>query len=365
MTIEVDPGVLVVGAGPTGLAAAIELARHGTPVRIIDRKAGPTALSKAVGIAARSLELLEPSGVTERLLARGRRLTHIRFHHADREIAALDFGQLRHRFAFLLCLPQHETEVIMADVLAGLGIEVQRQTELVGLRQAGDGVLVELVGPDGRAIIRVGCVFGADGIHSRVREQAGLRFEGHQHERRWSIADVVLEDWPFDPHAGHAFLHANGDIGFVIPIGERRWRAVSNTEDAMSRIGGRRAREHVVQRDVFELPVRQSASYQAGSVYIGGDAAHVHSPVGARGMNLGIEDAAAFARRFEAGELAGYTAERRPPGRDWIRFSERLLGAAQEHRPLRIRLRNAGLRLVGHLPMLQRRIVSRVSGLAR
>src|SRR5690606_13676056 len=98
MTIEVDPGVLVVGAGPTGLAAAIELARHGTSVRIIDRKAGPTALSKAVGIAAHSLELLEPSGVTERLLARGRRLTHIRFHHADREIAALDFGTLRHRF---------------------------------------------------------------------------------------------------------------------------------------------------------------------------------------------------------------------------------------------------------------------------
>ncbi len=365
MTIEIGPGVLVVGAGPTGLTAAIELARRGVPVRIVDRNAGPTPLSKAVGIAAHSLELLEPSGVAQHLLERGRRITHIRFHHAGHEIAALDFRHLRHRFAFLLALPQHETEATMTEVLAGLGVEVQRQTELIGLRQAGDTVLVELASPAGRTIARVGYVFGADGIHSRVREQAGLHFEGYQHERCWSIADVVLEDWPFDVDAGHAFLHDNGDIGFMIPIGDRRWRAISNTEDAMSRIDGRRGRERILQHDVFELPVRLGASYQAGSVYIGGDAAHVHSPIGARGMNLGIEDAVAFVRRFEAGELADYTAERRPPGRDWIRFSERLLSIAQERRPLAIRLRNAGLRLVNRLPVAQRRIAARVSGLAR
>lgn len=365
MTIEVDPGVLVVGAGPTGLAAAIELARRGVPVRIIDRSAGPTPLAKAVGIAAHSLELLEPSGVTERLLARGRRITQIRIHHAGREIAAVDFRHLRHRFAFLLALPQQETEATMAHVLAGLGVEVQRRTELIGLRQAGDAVLVEIDSPAGRTISRVGCIFGADGIHSRVREQAGLRFEGYQHQRRWSIADVILDDWPFDPGAGHVFLHDNGDIGFIIPIGEHRWRAVSNTEDALGRIDGPRGREEVLQRHVFELPIRLGTSYQAGSVCIGGDAAHVHSPVGARGMNLGIEDAAAFARRVEAGELAGYTEERRPRGRQWIRFSERLLGIAQERRPLAIGLRNTGLRLVSRMSMAQRRIAARISGLER
>lgn len=363
MTIRIDPGVLVVGAGPTGLAAAIELARRGERVSIIDRNDGPTPLSKAVGIAAHTLDLLEPAGVTERLLARGRRIRHIRFHHRGRELAALGFGRLRHRFPFLLSLPQHETEMVMADVLAGFGVEVQRHTELTGLRQAGDAVLVEIDGPEGRAIMRFGWVFGADGIHSRVREQAGLRFEGYQHQRRWSIADAVLEGWPFDPDSGHAFLHDNGDIGFIIPIGEQRWRAVSNTEDALARVGGSRSREEVLRRDVFELPVRQSTSYQAGSVYIGGDAAHVHSPIGARGMNLGIEDAVAFVARFESGELAGYTDERRPPGRDWIGFSERLLGIAQERRPMAIRLRNAGLRLAGRLPAAQRRIAARVSGL--
>src|SRR5690606_26174363 len=167
-----------------------------------------------------------------------------------------------------------------------------------------------------------------------------------------------------DPDSGHAFLHDSGDIGFIIPIGEHRWRAVSNTEDALARVDGTRGRARVLRRDVFELPVRQSSSYQSGAVYIGGDAAHVHSPVGARGMNLGIEDAVAFVARFESGELAGYTGERRPPGRDWIGFSERLLGIAQERRPVAIRLRNAGLRLVGRLPAVQRRIAARVSGLA-
>src|SRR5690606_19763230 len=124
--------------------------------------------------------------------------------------------------------------------------------ELTGLRQAGDAVLVELDGPAGRAITRFGCVFGADGIHSRVREQAGLRFAGYQHARRWSIADAVLEEWPFDPDSGHAFLHDSGDIGFIIPIGEHRWRAVSNTEDALARVDGTRGRARVLRRDVFE-----------------------------------------------------------------------------------------------------------------
>lgn len=174
---------------------------------------------------------------------------------------------------------------------------------------------------------------------------------------------MEVADWPYEPGSVQLFLHDGGGVGFTIPIGKDRFRAVSNTQDAMARIPGQYHIARVLRTDTFHIPARQATVYQQGNVFLGGDAAHVHSPVGARGMNLGIEDAASFARRFADGTLGGYTAERHPVGRRWIAFSERMLRFAQATGPFETALRNLAIRVVGHFPVLQRRGLERIAGL--
>lgn len=351
--------ILIVGAGPTGLTAAVELARHGIAARIIDRNDAPTPLSKAVGISAHSLDLLEASGVTERLLEDGLRVRHVFFWWKGRKLGGVDFSVLGHRFNFLLSLPQSETETIMTTMLAEKGIPVERATVLTGL----DGQTATTTGPAGPQSARYDCIFGADGARSTVRESLGAGFEGYTHKRTWSIADARMPDWPYDHDAAHLFLHERGEIGFIVPIGEARFRAVSNTGDALACIPRGDLASSVLRTDTFHIPIRQARTYQRGGVFLGGDAAHVHSPVGARGMNLGIEDACAFVRRFVGGELAGYTSERHPVGKRWIDLSERVLSGAQTKGHIAVTLRNLAFRTVSHLPALQRPLLERMAGL--
>jgi 2-polyprenyl-6-methoxyphenol hydroxylase-like FAD-dependent oxidoreductase len=353
------PKILIVGAGPCGLTAALELIRRGFKARIIDREPGPTPLSKAVGISPHSLEILEPSGVTERLLAKGIRMKGVQARYEQSLLASIDLSRLPHRFNFLLSLPQSETETVMEEVLAASGVTVEWKVELTGVRLAGAKVEAELKGAAGGTF---DYVFAADGAHSRVREILGLGFSGYTHKRTWSIADATIRDWPFPEATAMAVLHRTGDLGFIIPIGPKRFRAVSNTPEALSQIPGTDSAQ-VSQSDVFHIPVRQADRYQAGGVFLGGDAAHVHSPIGARGMNLGIEDAQAFARRLAEGRLDGYTAERHPIGHRWIVLSERMLAGVQTANPLAIPLRNLAIRTIGRLPALQRPMLERVAGL--
>jgi 2-polyprenyl-6-methoxyphenol hydroxylase-like FAD-dependent oxidoreductase len=353
------PKILIVGAGPCGLTAALELARRGYHPRIIDKEPGPTPLSKAVGISPRSLEILEPSGVTDRLLAEGIRMQGVQARYEGRLLAEIQLRRLPHRFNFLLALPQSETETVMEQALIGMGVRPEWGVELTAIRLTGGQVEADLAGAHGGTF---DYVYAADGAHSRVRESLGLGFSGYTHKRLWSIADAVIPDWPFPEATAMASLHHTGDMGFIIPIGPKRFRAVSNTPEALSQLPGVESAQ-VSQRDTFHIPVRQADRYQEGGVFLGGDAAHVHSPIGARGMNLGIEDAFVFVRRLEEGTLDGYTSERHPVGRRWILLSERLLGAVQSSNPLFIPIRNLAIRTVSALPNLQKPMMERVAGL--
>jgi 2-polyprenyl-6-methoxyphenol hydroxylase-like FAD-dependent oxidoreductase len=357
--VKAKPSILIVGAGPCGLTAALELTRRGYTPRIIDKEPGPTPLSKAVGISPRSLEILEATGVTQRLLARGIRIQGVEARYEDQLLATLDLSRLPHRFNFLLALPQSATETVMEAVLQRLGTTVEWNTELAAVRLHGAEVQVELGGSHGATF---DYVYAADGAHSRVRELLGIGFSGYTHKRTWSIADAEIPDWPFPQATAMAVLHRTGDLGFIIPIGPKRFRAVSNTPEPLAQIPGTESGE-VSQSDTFHIPVRQADRYQAGGVFLGGDAAHVHSPIGARGMNLGIEDAYAFAARMADGTLDGYTAERHPVGRRWIVLSERMLGAVQSHNPLFIPLRNAAIHTAGRYPRLLGPMMQRVAGL--
>ena len=345
--------LLIVGAGPTGLTAAVELARRGILPRVIDRDDGPTPLSKAVGINTRSLVLLEPSGVTDRLIAAGIRIRSGNLWFEGRKLVTVRFDGLKHRFNFLLALPQSETERILADRLVELGGQIERRTRLLALQDPADAVTARIERPDRIEESAFDFVLGADGSHSTVREAIGLPFEGYDHARTWSIADAEIVDWPHEPDSVNLFLNRDGGIGFIVPIGPGRFRAVSNTPDALARIPGPYRVERLLLKDMFHIPVRQVPDYRKGRVFLAGDAAHVHSPAGGRGMNTGIGDAATFARQMAENDLDGYSAERRPAGRASIKMSEALVRMAQLTNPALIALRNALLPRLFGLPPLQ------------
>jgi hypothetical protein len=196
-----------------------------------------------------------------------------------------------------------------------------------------------------------------------VRTGAGIPFQGYTHPRDWSIADGDLVDWFYEPRAAHLFLCGNGDIVFTVPVGNLKYRVIGNTTDPLQHLDGGFEVKEVLRNDVFKIAVRQAETYQAGGAFLGGDAAHVHSPVGGRGMNLGVEDAVAFAAHLAGGDPGRYTAERKPVGRRWIEVSERILKVAELSTPGLVALRNIAFRIVGHVPLLQRPLLKRVAGL--
>lgn len=356
--------MLIVGAGPVGLAGAIELSRRGVPVRIIDREAQSTKLSKAVGVNVQTLELLEPSGLTERLLAAGIRITKANLHFDGAPLVTLDLSRADHRFNFLLALPQSETEHVMEAALAERGVTVERETEMTGFTAGSDSVAVRLTGPGGEHEVTAPRVLGADGSRSQIRQGLGIPFIGARYDETWSLADVTL-DWPYGYGDVNLFLQRDGALLFTIPIAQDRIRAISQTDRAMALLPeGSKVRE-VHWESTFHVALRQAERYQEGRCFLAGDAAHVHSPAGGRGMNLGIWDACSFAERCAAGTLDGYSDERHPIGARILAITDRMFRVARLKAGPAQALRNFVLRTIVPMPALQRLAAPQLLGIER
>ena len=231
---------------------------------------------------ARTLELMEPSGVTERLLAAGLRLRRFNFRSAERLLATVDLGRVRHRYNFMLALLQAETERILEQRLAEHGIQVEWSTEFTGLEAAPDRVRARLVGDDGERLVEARYLIGADGAHSAVRHALGLPFHGTTDPSPWWLVDVRM-DWPFGTAELNLFARPAAVLG-VIPIEPDLFRLVSNGPEPLGMLPAGARVHQEVWRSAFRISYRQVDSYQVGRVFLAGDAAHVHSPVGARGM---------------------------------------------------------------------------------
>ncbi len=344
--------VLVVGAGPTGLTAAVELARRGVDVAVVDRKDAPSRLSRAVGITPASLGILEPSGVTERLLAEGVRYRAVLFHLGARPVAMVPLAEGSGAFPFILGLPQDRTERHLADVAVAAGTRIAYGRTLEGLSQRAGGV--RAVFADGSEE-RCDLLLGADGVRSTVGAASGLPCEGHDLPETWSIADVEADGWPHR-EAFCVFRCTAGEVAVVAPLSTTRVRVISNTPDAIATLPVPLAVTRTHRAGTFAISVRQAPRYRDGRVFLAGDAAHCHSPVGGRGMNLGIADAADFARRVSHGEARGYGPERHRQGARTIAASERARRAmTATSAPARAGVA-ALLHAVGALPPLQARL---------
>lgn len=350
------PTVLIAGAGPTGLTAAVELARRGVVPLVCERRDGPSPLSRAVGILPSSIAILSRSETDEPILDEAIRFAGIVFHHGRDPVGhfPLNFDSATRIWG----LPQDRTEHHLRESLRRYGGEVRYSASVELLGQDSGGVEVRI----GQEERRVDYLIGADGTRSAVRHGLGLGYPGYDLPETWSIADVDSENWPW-PEDFHGFLLGGRDVAVVVPMAPRRYRVIASREDALKALPVEMKPDSIRRADSFTIAVRQAESYGHGRVFLAGDAAHSHSPVGGRGMNVGIADAAALARRIAAGRLEGYEAERRPAGAHAIALSEQGRRMIQGDEAWRRRALLTGLRTASAVPLLGRALMRRfVSG---
>jgi 2-polyprenyl-6-methoxyphenol hydroxylase-like FAD-dependent oxidoreductase len=367
-TLEAD--VLIAGAGPTGLALAAELKRLGVHALIVDRQAAGVNTSRAAVVHARTLEVLEPLGVTPELIMQGVEVPVFRIRDRDRALITIDFAGIPSRYRFTLMCPQDRTERILLTRLEQFGVEVLRPSELMRFEQATDHIDVHLVGEQGEQTVRTRWLVGSDGMHSRVREQSGIPFRGAAYEEAFVLADVHM-DWPLSREEVSLFFSADGLV-VVAPLPEQRFRIVATIDEApespsvafmqdvLDRRGPTRDRGSI--RDAvwsarFRIHHRVADSPRRGRILLAGDAAHVHSPAGGQGMNTGIQDgislAGVLAETVSDGSearLDAWAADRHHVAREVVALTDRLTHLATMKSGRGQALRNAAIAFAGHLP---------------
>jgi len=333
--------VLVVGAGPTGLMMAAQLARFGVHSRIVDKAEGPSVRSKALGIQARTLELLEYVGLAERFVQAGHKVRGLQAFSSGKEIVHLDFEQIGSRYNYVLVLPQAETERFLGDELTARGSHVEWQTELVGLVQETEGVRAVLRRENATETVRAPYAIGCDGPHSAVRNLIGMQFHGSAFPETFALADVTMRiSLPRD--IIHVFLCGPKMTG-LFPLADGGWRIVVESHEPNPRSDEPGVAEIQAAVDEcgpggvhidaaswtsrFHISQRQVLHYRKGCVFLAGDAAHIHSPLGGQGMNTGIQDACNLAWKIAVaiqgaaapGLLDSYETERLPIGSELLR----------------------------------------------
>ena len=334
--------ILIAGAGPVGLTAALELARRGFAPRIIDDGTGPTPAeeSRALGVNARTLTLLSACGVGERIIAAAQPIEHFRVRSGEKTLIELDTRQVNGRFSAVHALAQGRTERLLIEALSAHGIAPEWQTAVVAgevadlrkpevtLRHA-DGAM-ETVRPD--------ILVGADGAHSVVRKALGAGFPGEALEAYFYLADFRYED-PVDTHVAEISLFDPGMIG-RLPVAADVIRYISTLEGFESRIVHPAKVAEKTWASQFRIHFRHVEPMAKGNVFLAGDAAHIHSPAGARGMNLGIEDACWLAWLIAEGREQEYSALRIPAVKQVLKQTYGLTRLITMTNPLAIEARN-------------------------
>jgi 4,5-epoxidase len=307
--------ILIVGAGPTGLALACQCLQQGLRVRILDKKPGPSETSKAIGLQYRVSEVLACMGVVDRFLARGGTPTTVHMYVRREPILSLKFegfSDTAGQGAFEprpIMIPQSETERLLWETVRQRGGSVEWETEFLDFTQDGEGVTARVRHGGGREE-RTVCDYlvSCEGAHSLVRKQAGLTFAGKTYPLVFFMADVAM-DWSVDDNATHVWLHPEGSCA-AMPFRETgRWRLfVEMTRQADQHHGditlddirgllaeraGDRETKITDPRWIseFRIHCRMVDHYRSGRVFVAGDAAHIHSPTGGQGIATGIQDA--------------------------------------------------------------------------
>jgi 2-polyprenyl-6-methoxyphenol hydroxylase-like FAD-dependent oxidoreductase len=351
--------VLIVGAGPTGLALALWLAEQGVGIRIIDKGAGPGETSRAMAVQARTLELYRQLGLADAVIAAGHKNPALNLWARGLRRARLDLadaGAGTTPYPFVLIYPQDRHERLLEERLAELGVTVERRTELLGFDDRGPYVAARLRLPDGaEAVGEARYLAGCDGARSSVRHGLAMAFEGGTYRHVFYVADVELRGLELPDEAHIAF--DRGDFLLALAYGAGRHRLIGTVRDERADRAetltfadvGHDALESLglhVDRvnwfSTYRVHHRVADTFQRGRVFLLGDAAHIHSPAGGQGMNTGILDAANLAWKLAAvlggqaapGLLDTYTLERRAFARKLVHTTDRVFTLATSNRGL-------------------------------
>jgi 2-polyprenyl-6-methoxyphenol hydroxylase-like FAD-dependent oxidoreductase len=318
--------VLIVGAGPTGLALALWLAKLGVAVRIVDKTAGSGTASRALAVQARTLELYRQLDLTDAVLSRGHRVPAVNLWVAGERQARVAFetvgGDLT-PYPFLHIFPQDEHERLLIERLRTVGVTVERSTELLGYSENTGGVVARLSGANrGEERCEASFIAGCDGARSLVRESMGTGFAGGTYRQVFYVADVEASGPALDGEL-HIDLDEADFLGLFPLAGSGRARLIGTVRDERADHADTMRFEDVSQRAITSLKVRVgqvnwfstyhihhrvAPHFRRGRALLLGDAAHIHSPVGGQGMNTGLGDAINLGWKLQA-VLAGRAPE--------------------------------------------------------
>jgi 2-polyprenyl-6-methoxyphenol hydroxylase-like FAD-dependent oxidoreductase len=365
------------------MTLALELARFGVPFRIVDRAMQGAAFSQALAVQARTLELLEAAHLTDPLLECAQIVKHVRLQAGARELFEVDFAGMPTAYSFLAMIPQRETERLMREALATLAVTIERGLTLTALAPAArGGVDVELAGPHGIEHLHADYVAACDGAHSTIRHLLDLAFGGHALAERFALADVELETELADDSL-HIRLADDGGAVAMFPM-PGIWRVIVESPrelpdppsvadfqaaldglaiPARIRRAGWMANYHVHQRRVERI--------RDGNVFVLGDAAHIHSPIGGQGMNSGIGDAVNLGWKLalvvrdgvDPVLLETFAEEREAVGRALLAATDYGNRMAFNANTMVRALRNAVLPVAAHLPLVRDRLRENVAQL--
>ena len=380
-----DGRVVIIGAGPTGAMLAIELARLGVEVRILDKQPARSQETRAIGIHARTLEVFLQLGLVDEFLRLGHKATGMAVHTHARRSTRVDFGGIDSPYPFMLTLGQDQTQRILDQRLEQLGVTIERGVEILNLDQHAYGVelATRRVGEQLDQTLQAAWVVGCDGAHSVVRRHLEAAFDGDDYGQDWLMAEVDI-DWQIERERFHVFSYTPAPM-VAFPLPGDRWRVFM--PQVPNRAGERQAPEiGEIQRiaatrgpttmrlanptllAAFRCYRRQTTVMRRGRLMVAGDAAHIHSPAGGQGMNTGLHDAANLAWKLAlvvggapAALLDTYQDERVPIAAGVLEFTHNLVRIFSVTSPSKRWLRDRLLPIAMSVPAAERRYTTRLS----
>ncbi|KAI2465219.1 FAD binding domain-containing protein [Annulohypoxylon bovei var. microspora] len=369
--------VLIVGGGPTGVLLALELAAQNIPFRIIDKALGRSDKSRALIVQPRTLEVLNRHGIARDLQARGSTISRVRYCVNGKEAARVEVGEEaalpNTAFPFQKLISQDDTEYFLDECLEKYGRRVERGLEAKTIVQDADGVTVTLSKAGEAAeeteTVRAKYVVGCDGSRSVVRQAAGLTFDGESYQQYFILADTHIT---WDSPSNDAMMCFGQGVLAVFPLKNGMVRVFASGANVARREGSPLLEDF---QDFFDKMVQEKGKlhdpfwltrfhlhhrgvnkYSNGRLFVAGDAAHIHSPVGGQGMNTGIQDAVNLGWKLAAvirGErpasfLDSYHGERYPVAQTLLKYTDRAFTLMSSTNPILVFLR--GLLLPWLLP---------------
>jgi 2-polyprenyl-6-methoxyphenol hydroxylase-like FAD-dependent oxidoreductase len=383
MAANLDIDILVVGAGPVGLFLANECARRGLAWKLIEARARQSEHSKALAIMPRTMEMFDMAGIASPFLEAAKRVSWIAMEEPARTLTRIQFAPAETPYPFVAMVPQDVTERLLVEELRRKGGKVEYQTSFISAVPQDDCVCVTLACNGERRELKAAYVVGCDGAHSAGRHMLNLQFQGHVYDATFMLADIATNEAvpadelqlcpsKFGPLAIFPMSSTRRRLVATVPKAEEEPPSLEFVQRLLTERGPTKMEARKVHwSSYFRVHHRQVTQLRVGRMFLAGDAAHIHSPIGGQGMNTGLHDSwnlvwkLDLALRAKASELLidSYDAERTPVIRRVIEMTDLMTKALGTPNRLAQAARDLAIPLLFRLPPFRHMMVQRLSQL--